>query len=454
MVRYGARSGPWVPDWRRENLRTNLWLVPTILTLAAGALFVVTDVIDHAAHRGSITLPAWVTLGGADAGREVLIGAAALVITVAGVVFSVTIVVLTLASQQFGPRMLRNFIRDLGTQVSLGAYVATFVYSVLALGSIGGGGPRPFVPHVSIAVCLALLLVDVVVLIYFIHHIATMIQLPHVIAGIAGDLREAIVVQSSQAPAQAGSDLNSSEFVDLSRKLRDEGRMVSASASGYLQVVRHELLVDIASANDCSIELLYRPGHFVTEGLPLARVWPERAAPQVSAALARSHVAGPHRTLSQDSVFAIDQLVEIAIRALSAAVNDTFTALTCIDWLTDGLCHITRAPSPEGVHRDASGAIRLIELPASYSRTVDRAIDKVRQAGRGMPAILIRQMDGMAKVLSECKTSEQHSVIMRQVEMISRAGADIPEPNDLRALEHRYQRIVRDFGTFRAPKVT
>ena len=151
--------------WRRENLRTTLWLAPAVLVLLAGALFVLTYALDRAVYRGDLTLPSWVTVGGADAGRQVLSAIAAAVITVVGVVFSITILSLTLASQQFGPRMLRNFIRDFGTQFTLGTFVATFVYAVLALGSITSERRGDFVPHISIGVALALLLGDLIVVI-------------------------------------------------------------------------------------------------------------------------------------------------------------------------------------------------------------------------------------------------------------------------------------------------
>src|SRR5204862_3618740 len=140
---------------------------------------------------------------------------------------------------------------------------------------------------------------------------------------------------------------------------------------GYLQHVEHDRLVRLAVSLDAVIELSYRPGHFVGRGLQLARVWPAHAADAVSHGLDRAHVTGPHRTLTQDLAFAIDQLVEIAIRALSPAVNDTFSALTCIDWLGDGLCKISAAWNPRGAHRDAEGRIRVIAAEASYSRFVE-----------------------------------------------------------------------------------
>ena len=128
--------------WRREALRTNLWLVPTVEIVLSVTLFVVTYALDRAAYDGTLSLPSFVNSGSADAAREILTAIAAAVITVVTLVFSITIVTLTLASTQFGPRMLRNFIRDRITQFTLGSFVATFVYSILVLVSIGPGCAR------------------------------------------------------------------------------------------------------------------------------------------------------------------------------------------------------------------------------------------------------------------------------------------------------------------------
>src|ERR1019366_6914111 len=191
-------------DWRREVLRTNLWLVPAVEVVAAVVLFAATYALDRAAFAGDFKLPGWLLSGSPDAARQILTAIAAAIITVVGVVFSIVIVALTLTSTQFGPRMLRNFIRDRGTQVTLGTFVATFVYAVLALGSIGQGGPA-FVPKISITVTLALMVADLAVLIYFLQHITTQIQLPQVIAGIAGDLAGAIELQAGDGAADSGS---------------------------------------------------------------------------------------------------------------------------------------------------------------------------------------------------------------------------------------------------------
>jgi uncharacterized membrane protein len=424
---------------RREQLRTNLWLVPSIEVLAAGLLAVATVWIDWAAFRGQLSLPSWVVSGTPDAARVILATLAAAIITVVGVVFSIMIVTLTLASTQFGPRMLRNFVRDRGTQFTLGTFVATFVYAITVLVVIGAGGQNDFVPHLSVTVAIGLVLLDLCILIYFIHHVATEIQLPTVIASIAQDLTRAIEAES----ADKGEVLSTKSEDELAVATPGPGAIVPAPASGYLQFIRHGLLVSIATELDAVIRLHHRPGHFLVRGYPFATVWPPERAPAVSKRLRRTNITGPNRTLTQDVAFAVDQLVEIAIRALSPAVNDTFTALTCVDWLGEGLCRVAAAWEPQEIYRDAHGGIRLITVPVSYERLVDRAFHKIRQASRGMPAVMIRQLDALTVIMSETTDDSERAVLVRQAEMI-RASAEetVPDEPDRADVMRRYDAFV------------
>ena len=435
-------------DWRREALRTNLWLVPTIEVVVAVALYFVTHALDNAAFSGGITLPSWMVFGTADAARQILTTLAAAVITVVGIVFSITIVTLTLASTQFGPRMLRNFIRDRGTQFTLGTFVATFVYATLVLISIGPAAQgRDFVPHLSITIAVGLVTVSMAVLIYFIHHIAMSIQLPQVIASIARDLSRAIEAESSDDAVALETGPSVSELL---RRMDDAGGIVPAPASGYLQFVQHETLIGLAAEKGAVIRLLYRPGHFVIGGRPLAIVWPPGAAPRVSRALRTAHVTGSSRTLAQDLAFAVDQLVEIAIRALSPAVNDTFTALTCIDWLGDGLCKITARWRPLRVHRDSHGYVRVITAQVSYERLVERSFEKIRQSGRGMPAVLIRQLEALTKIVDQTADSGRRELLLGQAAMVLRASDEsVPEPVDRADVQMAYEQVLAAVGSER-----
>jgi uncharacterized membrane protein len=425
-------------EWRRDVLRTNLWLVPAVQVLAAVALFAVTYALDRASYDGVFAIPGWAISGSPDAAREILTAIAAAVITVVGVVFSIVIVALTLTSTQFGPRMLRNFIRDRGTQLTLGTFVGTFVYAVLTLGSVGQGEHGAFVPHISITVTLALMLADLAVLIYFLHHIAIQIQLPQVIAGIAADLADAI-------ETQAGSDGSTGPgaAAQLIAAMDGPGGAVAAPRSGYLQFIHHSTLVRIAAEVDAVIQLRYRPGHFLVQGHQYAAVWPAGCADRVAAALAAAHVTGPYRTLAQDVSFGVDQLVEICIRALSPAVNDTFTALTCIDWIGDSLRKVTGRWQPVRVYHDEGGAVRVITTETTYARLVQRAFEKVRQAGRGMPAVLIRQLDALATIMERTTTADDRQVLLDQAAMIERSSAEsVPEESDRADVQRQYQAVL------------
>src|ERR1700678_1414276 len=393
-----------MPAWRRldseslrEELRTNLWFVPLVDVIASLVLFPLTSAIDRAAFDGVFTCPSWALSGSADAARQILTTIAAAIITVVGVVFSIVIVALTLTSTQFGPRMLRNFIRDPGTQITLGTFVATFVYSIATLGSIGQESRGNFVPHISITVTLALMVVDLGVLIYFINHIATQIQLPQVIASIAGDLAGAIETQAGNAAVTKAAPSATAKLAELGA----DGGIVAAPRSGYLQYIDRRTLVSIASDADVVIHLTRRPGHCLVQGYPYATVWPADRSEAVSRELARSHVTGPYRTLAQDVSFGLDQLVEIALRALSPAVNDTFTAMTCIDWIADCLCRISSTWRPQRIRRDAEGNIRVIAFQPDFVRLIERTFDTIRQAAVGMPAIMIRQLDALAKIIDQ-----------------------------------------------------
>jgi uncharacterized membrane protein len=429
-------------DWRREALRTNLWLVPAVVTLGVLLLFAATYGVDRAAYNGVIQLPSWVLSGTPDAARIILATVAAAIITVVGIVFSITIVSLTLASTQFGPRMLRNFVRDRGTQLTLGTFVATFCYATVTLVAVGGGPHGEFVPHLSITVALVLTLADVGVLIYFLNHVASMIQLPVVIARIAGTLADEIAAQDRDAAFGLGAARGPSSE-ELLERLAESGAPIRTPRSGYLQVIRHDTLLKIASAADAVVQLPYRPGHFLVAGQVIARVWPPEAAQSVEKSLALGHVTGAYRTLAQDISFGFDQLVEIALRALSPAINDTFTALTCIDWIADCLCRISTSWRPQRIRRDTEGLIRVIAYQADFDRLVERAFEKIRQSGRGMPAIMIRQLDALAKIIEQTPDRARQTVLIRQAEAIQRANlASAADPADRNDVTQHYEDVM------------
>ncbi|MGV9680853.1 DUF2254 domain-containing protein [Nocardia sp. NPDC003482] len=427
-----------VDRWR-ERLRTNLWFVPTLEVLVAVALFAVTLGLDRYAFNHHYDMPGWVLGGTPDAARQVLTAIAAADITVVGVVFSITIVALTLASTQFGPRMLRNFIRDRGTQLTLGTFVATFVYAVAALVAIG----PEFVPHICATVSIASLVVDLAMLIYFINHIAGQIQLPNVIADIACEVNSAVAANQDTTPpvTERGPSVE-----QIRARLAESGGEVRTTSSGYLQYIRYEQLVRLAAEENAVIHLPYRPGHFLTEGQVVATVWPADAAERIGDRFAHGHVTGAMRTLVQDVSFGIDQIVEIGLRAMATTTNDTFTVLTCVDWLGDCLSRIAASWRPDPVRRDRDGYVRVIATQVTYERLVQRAFEKIRQSGRGAPAIMIRQLDALTQIADRTTDPDRRRVVLEQAAMIERAVPEIPEPADREDVLRRCRAFHEDFA--------
>lgn len=179
------------------------------------------------------------------------------------------------------------------------------------------------------------------------------------------------------------------------------------------------------------------------QGHPYARVWPAERAALVARELARSHVTGPYRTLAQDVSSGLDQLVEIALRALSPAVNDTFTAMTCIDWIGDSLWKVTGNWQPTHAFCGAAGRVRVITIEPTYQRLVERSFEKIRQSCRGMPAIMIRQLDALSKITERAAGPEQRRLLLDQAAMIERLATEsVDEDSDLGDVRAAYQAVL------------
>jgi uncharacterized membrane protein len=360
-----------------EALRGSYWFVPALMACAATALAFGLLRVDRGLNPGPDSGRTIELLynGGAQGARLVLSTIAGSMITVAGVVFSVTIVALAQASAQFGPRLLRNFMRDLGNQVVLGAFTSTFLYCVLVLRTVVAageeGGRREFVPQAAITGAVGLAVLSVAVLIYFIHHAARSIQAPLVARRVAADLEAAI---DALFPEELGEGM---ESAPAAPPRPGRAREVASEASGYVQAIDGDRLLADAKRAGALVELLVRPGDFVAEGAPLLKVWSEgEVGDDLPAGLRGAVALGAERSLTQDMPFAIDQLVELALRALSPGVNDPRTAATCVDWLGSGLCRLAerRIPSP---YRTDGGAVRVIAPAVGFEDAVARAFDPI-----------------------------------------------------------------------------
>ena len=420
-----------------ETLSSSLWFVPATMTVLASALAFGGIALDDRLAEGG-----WTYGGGPEGAREVLSAIASSMITVAGVTFSITIVALTLASQQFGPRLLRNFMRDRGNQVVLGTFIATFTYSLIVLRTIRSDGTE-FVPHLSVTLGIALALASLGVLIYFIHHAAVSIQAPEVIAMVAADLTEGIdrlfPETLGRPPAEAEHDFRPEAVGRFER----EAETIPCPATGYLQSIENDRLMALADENNLVFLLPCRPGDFMIEGNKLIHVKPcadEKIADKVQDCF----IFGDERTHLQDIQFTIHQLVEVAVRALSPSINDPITAINCIDRLAAALCRLARRSMPSAYRHDDQGRLRiLVARPVRFGELVDGAFNLIRQHARSSAAVTLRLLEAIILVAERAQREEDRAALFNQARMIERGSHDgLPEERDRQEVQERFRQAV------------
>ena len=383
------------PTKLRSQRDINLWRIPLQLSCVAVALFAITLIPDVLDKYGAIHIPSWLTMGSIDDARAILGAMMGAVATVLALIFSVALLVLSMVSTLFGPRLLYRFLQDWVTQVTIGLFMATFVYICLVFLVTHQDPQSSFIPQISLITSWVLVVLSFGFLVYYSHRVASSIQNPDMIGAIVDDLYVAAGGAHVSGPGEG-----TGAVPDDSAILRqaESGAIVSCTKSGYLQHVDHGSLVAAARAADALIVLRFRPGQFVLRGEPLAAIVPAENIGKLEAAIDHGIHIGRHRTLTQDSEFGIAQVVEIAIRALSPAVNDTFTGIACVDWLGDALLTLAERPPLEGNWYDTDSRLRVWMPPVRLERLVKLAFDQIRQASATTPAVLIRQLEAILRL--------------------------------------------------------
>jgi uncharacterized membrane protein len=294
------------------------------------------------------------------------------------------------------------------------------------------------VPSVSVTIGMLLAIFNLGVLIYFIHHVAISIQATSVIRSVSDELHEAI---DRLWPADLGAD--PPEVCALTRVpfQQDEALALLAQGSGYVDAIQDSMLIKLAQEHSLVIRLAHRPGHFAVEGTPLAWAWPsERATEEITKKLNKAFVLSSHRTPFQDVEFAIDQLVEIAVRALSPGANDPFTALNCIDRLGEALCHLARRTAPSAMRFDEENELRVIAYPARFDAVTDAAFNQIRQYGAGSAAVLICLMETIGTIASQSRRADDFVALARHAKLVNRAARrSLVEEANLADFEERHR---------------
>jgi uncharacterized membrane protein len=422
-----------------ESAARSYWFVPMLMSVAGVGLALALGSLDARVQQAGDGVLARLYVSDAAGARAILSTLAGSAITVAGVVFSITIAVLSSASQQFGPRLLPNFMRHNGTQVVLGGFIATFIYSLLMLSMVRDGAGGAFVPQTGVAAGLALGVGAFALLIYFIHHVAVFIQAPRIIDDVTRRLGEALE-RSFPEPLESGADGREPERPALPARFDEEARPVGARRSGYVQAVDYGALLELACRRGILIRTLHRAGDFVIEGEPLALLHPAARVPDAAAqTLCEAFVTGPARTDTQDPEFAVDQLVEVALRALSPGINDPFTAINCIDRLGGALAYLARRRLAPAYRCDDDGRLRLVTDPITYAGVVDAAFNQIRQAAADSPAVAIRVLECIRAVARQDIPDAMRDALGRQARLLhDAAAAEFAVEHDREDLKARY----------------
>jgi uncharacterized membrane protein len=405
----------------RNRLRSSFWLVPGALTLAGIGAAVAMLWLDSVGPDLAVVQWAAPFAVGADGARLVLSTIAGSMITVASLVFSMTLVALTLAASNIGPRLLDRYISNRINQVALGLFLATFVYSLIVLRAVIDDDSMVFVPHLSVSLALVLAILSFGLLIAFIHELATSIQIDNTVARVAGELIEELRRLPDAGPSPGDPSPTQAGQREIRARMPDTP--VAAGASGYIQVIDAARLVDVAQEHDAIIEMMRRPGHFVIPSVELARVrgmteLDRRVADQVRGCV----ILGPRRTAAQDLEFSVTQLVEVAARALSPGVNDFYSAIACVDHLTAALALALEKGLPSNLRHDDEGRLRVELYPLTFQDLADTALDPIRQSAADNVAVSIRLLESLT-MLATCASSDAERAALANHGELVRASA-------------------------------
>src|SRR5277367_5942857 len=389
----------------------NLWIVPLKMSLAAIVLFGITMIPDMLAAYHIIHIPDWFSMGGIDDARAILSAMLGCVSTVLALIFSVALLVLSMVANLFGPRLLYRFVQDWVTQVCIGLFMGSFIYVFLVFLVTHKDEHTSFIPQVSLITSWFLVLAAFGFLVFYSHRVAVLIQNPDAIGRIVDDLRRAVKLAAPYRKSE--TDLSHLEASEAHRTMSERGAMLSP-ASGYLQQIDHRALVSAAANAGALISIPFRPGQFVLQGETLASISPASKRESLAPLVSRSITMGRHRVLSQDLEFGIAQIVEIAIRALSPAINDTFTGIASVDLLGEALTILAAAPQRNGLWFDAAGKLRLQVRPLLLPRLVKQAFDQIRQAAADNPAVLIRLLSTIGRLAPKLQTAQDRGALVEQ----------------------------------------
>lgn len=427
-----------------DGFRSSLWFVPTILSLAVALLAPLAVRVDIELHGWLPEHVPWLVMTPSSA-QATLSAIAGAMVTSTSLVFSITIVAVSIAASQFGSRLIRTFRNNRVTHWTLGAFVATSLYCLMLLVVVREGEDAQFVPHVAVYLAMLAALGCMGLLIFFIHNTAVSVQAPNIVRASAKDLDDSIErlypSKLGEPPENAGDDRALREQYE---NLGEDCHVVCSTREGYVQAIDFEAVMSLACESEVVIELLARPGTFLTENLPLAKFWlcsePDE---ETGEHLSQAFITGSVRTPRQDAKYAVNEVVEVAVRALSPGINDPFTAITCVDRLGAAIGRLAVKRIPSAFRQDDEGQLRVVAWPVTFSEMLDAAFNQIRQNARTNVGVFIRLLTALEAIAVQLNRQADREAVRRHAEMTRRGAEEaVPEANDRRAVERQFERVM------------
>ena len=409
----------------RERFYNNFWLIPAAFLVGALLLAVATREIDQ--HLGTVTVRTAPWIVSAGSAGIVLATLATAMLTFLGVVFSIGLVALQLASQQFSPRVLRNYVRSTTTKIALGTFIATFIYPLFSLGYLQELARRGHadIATISVGVAMILAITSIAVFIAYVTLTIRGMRIAYAISTVAIETSRALDHMFPAAERYAeveAPDLGPPDRVILfrTRPLAFGGLHL---AQGMLQAVDIAACVSVAREHDCIVRLTPQVGQYVGSGEPLFELFTGTggaASLPSDAELLRSVDIGPERTVYRDPFYGVRALVDVAAQALSPAVNAPTTAVQVLDRLQDFLRQIGSRAWPTGLFADRDGVVRLVMQVRGWDQFVDLALTEITEFGAGSPQVTRRLAD-LLNVMKTTVPVDRRPVLVRHQTLLAEA---------------------------------
>jgi uncharacterized membrane protein len=393
-----------------EHLRATLWFSPAVTAVLA--LFVTLALLtvrpEPASGLAELAFP-----GDAQAARAMLQVVATAVMTATSLTFSLTVLALQLASQQFSPRLLREFARDRLIQASLAVLVSTFV---VALTGLRGLDPERPLPVLVLSLAQILGVVSALALLAFVGHVVRSLRVDTMMARAHQQTLATIDETYPELP-------DDGKAPDPGLPGPKGGTLVPAARSGFVRAVAGERLAEIAQRHGVFLRLGVRPGDMLVQGAPLASAWRTDGSGPVPvhalvAEVLEAVETGYERTTEQDAALGLRQLTDIAVKAISPSINDPVTATHAVAYCADVLVRLQGRHLGPQQHVDADGVVRVVTSDRDTRYYLDLVCAPVRRFGRSEPLVLT----SLLRMLRDCAVSahndDQRHEIVRQVDLV------------------------------------